>query len=167
VCIWSAINRGSSVARLVIPDRFQRHCDYAGSDLASVYLSLAGRTGHPLPQRNVWAGPMPRFQTKEAGDRWTELTAIACWLLYLARPIVEDTPASLAKAAAAFDAPTGSAGHLPDSCATWQSSSPNPKSVEKRPDGRTADKERRNNAMLWSKRRLQRRKWLEARLVKC
>jgi hypothetical protein len=35
---------------------------------------------------------MPRFQTKEAGDRWTELTAIACWLLYLARPIVEDTP---------------------------------------------------------------------------
>jgi hypothetical protein len=35
---------------------------------------------------------MPRFQTKEAGDRWTELTAIACWLLYLARPMVEDTP---------------------------------------------------------------------------
>ena len=35
---------------------------------------------------------MPRFQTKEAGDRWTELTAIACWLLYLARPIVEDAP---------------------------------------------------------------------------
>jgi hypothetical protein len=35
---------------------------------------------------------MPRFQTKEAGDRWTELTAIVCWLLYLARPIVEDTP---------------------------------------------------------------------------
>lgn len=35
---------------------------------------------------------MPRFQTKEAGDRWTELTAIACWMIYLARPIVEDTP---------------------------------------------------------------------------
>jgi hypothetical protein len=35
---------------------------------------------------------MPKFQTKEAGDRWTELTAVACWLLYLARPIVEDTP---------------------------------------------------------------------------
>lgn len=35
---------------------------------------------------------MPRFQTKEAGDRRTELTAIVCWLLYLARSIVEDTP---------------------------------------------------------------------------
>jgi len=35
---------------------------------------------------------MPRFQTKEAGDRWTELTALACWMIYLARPIVEDDP---------------------------------------------------------------------------
>jgi hypothetical protein len=34
----------------------------------------------------------PRFQSKEAGDRWTELTALACWMLFLARPIVEDTP---------------------------------------------------------------------------
>jgi hypothetical protein len=23
----------------------------------------------------------PRFQTKEAGDRWTELTTLACWIL--------------------------------------------------------------------------------------
>ena len=35
---------------------------------------------------------MPRFQTKEAGDRWTELTAIACWIIFLARSIVEDAP---------------------------------------------------------------------------
>jgi hypothetical protein len=34
----------------------------------------------------------PRFQSKEVGDRWSELTAIACWLLYLARPMVEDKP---------------------------------------------------------------------------
>jgi hypothetical protein len=34
----------------------------------------------------------PRFQSKEVGDRWSELTAIACWLLFLARPIVEDQP---------------------------------------------------------------------------
>jgi hypothetical protein len=34
----------------------------------------------------------PRFQSKEVGDRWSELTAIACWLLFLARPIVEDKP---------------------------------------------------------------------------
>lgn len=35
---------------------------------------------------------LPRFQSKEAGDRWTELTALACWMLYWARPIVTDTP---------------------------------------------------------------------------
>ncbi len=34
----------------------------------------------------------PRFQSKEAGDRWTELTALACWMVFLARSIVEDTP---------------------------------------------------------------------------
>ena len=34
----------------------------------------------------------PRFQTKEAGDRWTELTALACWMLFLARALVTDTP---------------------------------------------------------------------------
>lgn len=34
----------------------------------------------------------PRFQSKEVGDRWSELTAIACWLLFLARPIVADAP---------------------------------------------------------------------------
>jgi hypothetical protein len=34
----------------------------------------------------------PRFQSKEVGDRWSELIAIACWLLFLARPIVEDKP---------------------------------------------------------------------------
>ena len=35
---------------------------------------------------------LPRFQSKEAGDRWTELTAIACWMIFLARTIVEDVP---------------------------------------------------------------------------
>ena len=35
---------------------------------------------------------MPHFHTKEAGDRWTELTAIACWMIFLARSIVEDAP---------------------------------------------------------------------------
>jgi DDE superfamily endonuclease len=35
---------------------------------------------------------MPRFHSKEAGDRWTELTSLACWLIFLARSIVEDTP---------------------------------------------------------------------------
>jgi hypothetical protein len=34
----------------------------------------------------------PRFQSREAGDRWTELTALACWMLFLARTIVTDHP---------------------------------------------------------------------------
>jgi hypothetical protein len=34
----------------------------------------------------------PRFQSKEAGDRWTWLTALATWMIFLARPIVQDTP---------------------------------------------------------------------------
>jgi len=34
----------------------------------------------------------PRFQSKEAGDRWTWLTALATWMIYLARPMVQDTP---------------------------------------------------------------------------
>jgi hypothetical protein len=35
---------------------------------------------------------LPRFQSKEACDLWTELTAIATWIIFLARAIVEDTP---------------------------------------------------------------------------
>jgi hypothetical protein len=35
---------------------------------------------------------MPRFQTKEAGDRWTWFTALTAWMIFLARAIVEDTP---------------------------------------------------------------------------
>jgi hypothetical protein len=35
---------------------------------------------------------LPMFQTKEAGDRWTWLTALAAWIVFLARTIVEDVP---------------------------------------------------------------------------
>jgi hypothetical protein len=35
---------------------------------------------------------LPRFQSKEACDLWTELTAIAAWIIFLARTIVADTP---------------------------------------------------------------------------
>lgn len=41
-------------------------------------------------QRLGWN--LPRFQHKETGDRWTWLVALAGWLLYLARPIVQDRP---------------------------------------------------------------------------
>lgn len=35
---------------------------------------------------------LPRFQSKEACDLWTELTAIAAWIIFLARTIVADVP---------------------------------------------------------------------------
>ena len=34
----------------------------------------------------------PKFQSKEAGDRWTELTVLATWIVFLARPVVLDKP---------------------------------------------------------------------------
>lgn len=34
----------------------------------------------------------PQFQDKETGDRWSWLVALAVWLLYLVRPIVQDQP---------------------------------------------------------------------------
>ena len=35
---------------------------------------------------------LPKFQSKEAGDRWTWLTALATWMIFLASTIVEDAP---------------------------------------------------------------------------
>lgn len=35
---------------------------------------------------------LPRFQSQAAGDRWTELTALACWMIFLARSMVADRP---------------------------------------------------------------------------
>jgi hypothetical protein len=34
----------------------------------------------------------PQFQDKQTGDRWSWLVALALWLFYLARPIVQDKP---------------------------------------------------------------------------
>jgi hypothetical protein len=41
-------------------------------------------------QRLGWT--TPQFQHKETGDRWSWLVALAVWLLFLSRPIVEDHP---------------------------------------------------------------------------
>jgi hypothetical protein len=41
-------------------------------------------------QRLGWT--TPQFQHKETGDRWSWLVALAVWLLFLSRPIVEDQP---------------------------------------------------------------------------
>ncbi len=41
-------------------------------------------------QRLGWT--TPQFQHKETGDRWSWLVALAVWLLFLARPLVTDSP---------------------------------------------------------------------------
>jgi hypothetical protein len=41
---------------------------------------------------------MPRFQSKEAGDRWTWLTALATWMIFQARTIIADAPLPWQKA---------------------------------------------------------------------
>ena len=41
---------------------------------------------------------LPRFQSAETGDTWTSLVALAHWMLFLARPIVKDSPLPWQKA---------------------------------------------------------------------
>ena len=41
-------------------------------------------------QRLGWT--TPQFQHKETGDRWSWLVALAVWILFLSRPIVQDHP---------------------------------------------------------------------------
>ena len=43
-------------------------------------------------RKEVLGWTRPRFQSKEAGDLWSDLTGIACWILFLARRVVEDHP---------------------------------------------------------------------------
>jgi hypothetical protein len=41
---------------------------------------------------------LPRFQSAESGDTWTLLVGLAHWMLFLARPSVQDNPLSWQKA---------------------------------------------------------------------
>lgn len=41
-------------------------------------------------QQLYWT--LPQFYTPEASDRWTMLVSLAQWMMYLARPVVEDNP---------------------------------------------------------------------------
>lgn len=41
-------------------------------------------------QRLWWT--LLQFQLIEAGDRWTTLVSLAMWMLYLAKPFVQDQP---------------------------------------------------------------------------
>lgn len=41
---------------------------------------------------------LPRFQSAETGDTWTQLVALAHWMLFLARSLVRDCPLPWQKA---------------------------------------------------------------------
>ena len=43
-------------------------------------------------RKEILGWTLPRFQSKEACDLWTEMTALASWIIFLARTIVEDVP---------------------------------------------------------------------------
>lgn len=72
----------------------------------------------------------PRFHSKEVGDRWTELTALACWIMFLTASHRRRPAVSMAESAAALDPAAGSAEHPADFREDWQPSSP-PKSARK------------------------------------
>lgn len=43
-------------------------------------------------------GTLPRFQNAQTGDTWTHLVALAHWMLFLARPLVQNHPLPWQKA---------------------------------------------------------------------
>jgi hypothetical protein len=78
----------------------------------ALWLAWLAPSGHTLDAESIWRAyehrwpiepglhfrketlgwTQPMFQSKEAGDRWTELTALATWIVFLARPVVVDKP---------------------------------------------------------------------------
>jgi len=43
-------------------------------------------------KQRLWCRRLPQFQLLEAADHWSTLVSLAMWMLYLARPIVQDQP---------------------------------------------------------------------------
>jgi hypothetical protein len=74
------------------PARFPASLTVTGETIWRAYISRWPVEAGIHFRKETLGWTLPRFQTKAAGDRWTELTALACWMIYLARPIVADTP---------------------------------------------------------------------------
>ena len=110
---------------------------------------------------------LPRFQTQAAGDRWTELTALAFWMIFLTRSLVADaplpwqkpqshlTPQRVQQSIRPIFALIGSSSSIPKSARNWFRLAEGP---QENPE---------ISATRWSKRRLQWQKRLDIRLVKC
>ena len=45
---------------------------------------------HWRKQQLYWT--LPQFQSAQASERWTMLVSLAQWMMYLARPVIEDNP---------------------------------------------------------------------------
>ena len=115
------------MARLVISTpTYWQHYGYGGDDLASIYLSLAGRSRYPFSQRNAGLddASLPNQRSRRPLDGANRYRVLAA---FLGPSNCGRHTASLAETAAAFDAPAGSAEHLPDFCAVWLSGSPTEK----------------------------------------
>jgi hypothetical protein len=108
---------------------------------------------------------LPRFQSAETGDTWTYLVALAHWMLFLARPIVKDSPLPWQKAQSSLP-PSGCAracGRF--SCRLGRLLSL-PNCMENRPAGQKASAGRPKSGTKSSKRAFLLPKPLEIRLVR-
>ena len=112
---WNHLHekKGSDVPYDVVCARVHLEREKPPAALWLAWLAPQSPTAEPkLPVETVWRAydhrwpiepglhfrkatlgwTTPRFQTKEAGDRWTLLTGLAAWMTFLARSIVADQP---------------------------------------------------------------------------
>ena len=117
---------------------------------------------------------LPRFQNAQTGDTWTQLVALAHWMLFLARPLVQDNPLPWQKAQTRLTPQRvrqslwtmlRQAQHRFSCRLEHPPSLPN--CAENRLAGPKASPERPKNGSKWSKRAFLLPKPLEIQLVKC
>lgn len=109
---------------------------------------------------------LPRFQSAETGDTWTLLVTLAHWMLFLARPLVKDSPLPWQKTQPALT-PQRVRQSLWTIFAHIGTPALPPKPRGPPPAGQRARQERPNNVTKWSKRASPQPKPLEIRLVRC
>jgi hypothetical protein len=101
--------KGADVPYDVVRIRVHQQCEKPPGALWLAWLAPNGKT---LKAEDIWRAyehrwpiepglhfrketlgwTQPMFQSKEVGDRWTELTALATWIVFLARPVVASHP---------------------------------------------------------------------------
>jgi len=109
---------------------------------------------------------LPRFQSAETGDTWTLLVALAHWMLFLARPIVQDNPLPWQKAQTHLTPQRVRQSLWPILVQIGTPARP-PNRAENRRVGQKVGAECPKNGIKWSKRAFRTQKPLEIRLVRC